>query len=332
MDLGEELEERSKLRFMGFWLIGFCFLISLCGVAQIQGNEQHGRIAWSSAFIDASQHASGRKRQASDIRLSKHQIVQTPKPPVQSNDTQLKKTVKTILTEVLTFTWDKGVVPYTIDDTYSPRSKKLIQASIDDFEDRVNKNTTKDGCISFKKIPTDSKKKPINYVNFFPGEKCDSTVGRPFHPDNHNVSIGPACMTHGVIQHELLHILGFWHEQSRTDRDKYINIVWENVIEDAKENFRQYSDPVDDHLGLPYDYGSIMHYQSNAFSVNGNDTIIPIYAKGNVIGQRAHPSALDLIKVRLRYQCMEHLNESIYRNLLQYPIPLYADDNAPDQH
>ena len=69
-------------------------------------------------------------------------------------------------------------------------------------------------------------------------------------------------------------------------RDKYINIVWENVIEDAKENFRQYSDPVDDHLGLPYDYGSIMHYQSNAFSVNGNDTIIPIYANGNVIGQR----------------------------------------------
>ena len=71
-----------------------------------------------------------------------------------------------------------------------------------------------------------------------------------------------------------------------TFSDKYIKIIWENVEEEAKENFRQYSDPVDDHLGLPYDYGSIMHYQSDAFSKNGNDTIVPIYARKEDIGQR----------------------------------------------
>ena len=37
------------------------------------------------------------------------------------------------------------------------------------------------------------------------------------------------CLLHGVIMHELMHALGFWHEHARHDRDDHVKIHHHNV-------------------------------------------------------------------------------------------------------
>lgn len=109
------------------------------------------------------------------------------------------------------------------------------------------------------------------------------------------------CVTKGIIHHESLHALGFWHEQSRPDRDEYIQINWDNIKKGYEENFKM-TESIDS-LGSKYDYDSIMHYRADQFAIEGvGKTIIPI-TEGVDIGQREGLSNKDIIQVRLMYGC-----------------------------
>ena len=44
------------------------------------------------------------------------------------------------------------------------------------------------------------------------------------------VNLGEYCFNSiGIVLHEIMHALGFEHEQNRPDRDKYITIHWDRV-------------------------------------------------------------------------------------------------------
>jgi Notch-like protein len=115
-------------------------------------------------------------------------------------------------------------------------------------------------------------------------------------------SSSPHCIHKGTIVHELLHALGFWHEQSRPDRDDYITLALENVRADLAYNFDKYTLNDVDLLGTAYDYESIMHYEWDAFSINGKATIIPKKAGVELLNAKYKTlSPIDIQEIKAYY-------------------------------
>ncbi|MGH9667547.1 MAG: M12 family metallopeptidase, partial [Bryobacteraceae bacterium] len=93
---------------------------------------------------------------------------------------------------------------------------------------------------------------------------CESNVGMSGGVQTLGGSIDCAV---SVLLHEMGHAAGLWHEQSRVDRDAYVNVIYSNIDKPLYYNFNQlHGNEVD--LGF-YDYGSIMHYFASAFSKFG---------------------------------------------------------------
>ena len=64
----------------------------------------------------------------------------------------------------------------------------------------------------------------MKFSNF---NSCWSMVGRT--GGKQGMSLGKGCVYTGTIIHEFLHAIGFYHEQSRPDRDDYIYVNWDNI-------------------------------------------------------------------------------------------------------
>jgi len=99
------------------------------------------------------------------------------------------------------------------------------------------------------------------------------------------------------IIHEIGHAVGFQHEQTRSDRDQYITIQWSNISSASAYNFQMH-DAASQDVGA-YDYASIMHYESYAFSTNGQPTILR--KDGGLIGYATVLSAGDITATGLMY-------------------------------
>ena len=51
------------------------------------------------------------------------------------------------------------------------------------------------------------------------GSNCASSIGPRSDRTDSPLSLGNGCFSMGVVQHEMMHSLGFGHEQQRPDRD-----------------------------------------------------------------------------------------------------------------
>jgi astacin len=182
------------------------------------------------------------------------------------------------------FRWPKGILPYDIDPNL-PDTHRVTDA-IAHWTDRTDFQFVERTAANAGDFP--------DYVTFRPAAGCSSRVGRS--GGQQFIDLGPNCTTGNTI-HEIGHTIGLWHEQSREDRENFIEILWENIIDSTLHNFQQHISDGDDVGG--YDYGSIMHYPAKAFSKNGKPTIAA--KNGAHIGQRDGLSAGDIATVNEVY-------------------------------
>ncbi|MDH7445009.1 M12 family metallopeptidase [Aquimarina sp. 2201CG14-23] len=76
-----------------------------------------------------------------------------------------------------------------------------------------------------------------------------------------------------VMIHEIGHTLGYIHEQTRSDRDNHVRILFENIQDGAASQFRKNNNSVN--IG-EFDIKSTMMYGAYTFSKNGQPTIVQL--------------------------------------------------------
>jgi len=188
--------------------------------------------------------------------------------------------------------WTNGVIAYEVADTFAGQwYKNMLAKAMKEIQDHT--------CIKF--VPRTDEK---NYVKIINGTGCTSHVGMSggIQYLSLNDERDSSCWWHTIMIHEMLHAIGLWHEQSRPDRDQYVTINTDNVIDHLRHNFRLLSSS--DTYGVPYNYLSGMHYDKTAFTKNGKVTIETKDKKyQDMIGQRETIVDSDYEKVRRIYKC-----------------------------
>ncbi|XP_047602894.1 astacin-like metalloendopeptidase [Lutra lutra] len=187
--------------------------------------------------------------------------------------------------------WPKngGVVevPFLLSSKYDKASREVLLRAFAEFERFT--------CIRFVAY-----RGQRDFISIIPMSGCFSSVGRS--GGMQVVSLAPTCLQKGpgIVLHELMHVLGFWHEHSRADRDHYIRIDWNEILPGFEINFIKSQSS---NMLVPYDYSSVLHYGRFAFSRRGLPTITPLRAPSVQIGQRWNLSTSDITRVLRLYDC-----------------------------
>ncbi len=193
--------------------------------------------------------------------------------------------------------WPNGIVPYRFDANVSQSERQSMLGAMALWEEAANVDfilrTNQTAFVHIRDSSGDQN--PRN----------NSAIGRVGSQQTINIT---SWGNQFIQAHELAHTLGYFHEQSRPDRNNFVQIEANNIRSGAEGNF-----DLENGAGAygPYDFDSVMHYGqcffSNCCATTGcpecpNDlpncrtiTVLPAFADEwqNAIGQRDHLSFWD---------------------------------------
>jgi len=198
--------------------------------------------------------------------------------------------------------WPNRIIPYKIEPGYSKKEQGVIHAAM-----RMWMNKT---CIRFVEAGSpEAKSTGHNHTIWFgDGDGCETYLGYihgQFKNLDHKVTLSrnENCVRVKTVAHELGHVIGLHHEQTRKDRDRYVRVIYENIPPDHHKEFDSRKAKDYSSFGTPYDYCSIMHYRAKQFG-GGSFSIVPLdLGYISVIGQGKDISYNDATIVNKMYKC-----------------------------
>jgi hypothetical protein len=189
-----------------------------------------------------------------DILLTEEQVIRLSAENVDESDGYSNKSA--VSTRIAN-QWSNKIIPYVINPSLPNPSR--VTSAINHWQQKTN--------FRFVQRTTEN-----DYVEFVPGDGCASYIGKI--GGKQQIWLANSCSVGNTI-HEIGHLVGLFHEHTRADRDNFVNVNWNNIQPGTENNFMSFNftsySGVDKGL---FDFNSIMLYPSNAFSNNGQPTLV----------------------------------------------------------
>ncbi|GMR39032.1 hypothetical protein PMAYCL1PPCAC_09227 [Pristionchus mayeri] len=147
--------------------------------------------------------------------------------------------------------WKGAPISYYFDRNFPSNKIPSVRAAIKFWESHT--------CVRFQE--NGGGRARVRFIN---GNGCYAMIGKT--GGEQVISIGYGCDWIGTIAHEIEHTLGVWHTQARYDRGNYVSINAWNVLPNQLYNFNTQAQSYTNLFGIPYEFGSVMHYAENDFA------------------------------------------------------------------